>query len=75
MSSEVRKNQKKEPLLKVSVFGLGYVGTVSAGCLAKEGHEIVGVDPVKTKVDLINGGRSPIIEKDIDEIVCNEQYS
>jgi GDP-mannose 6-dehydrogenase len=57
--------------LKVSVFGLGYVGTVSAGCLAHDGHEVIGVDPVQTKVDIINGGQSPIIEAKIGEIISS----
>jgi GDP-mannose 6-dehydrogenase len=55
--------------MRICVMGLGYVGTVSAGCLAQEGHEVVGVDPEPRKVDLINAGKTPIIEKDIGPII------
>ena len=55
--------------MRVSVLGLGYVGAVSAGCLAEEGHEVVGVDPESRKVDLINAGKTPIIEQEIGEII------
>ena len=55
--------------MRISVLGLGYVGTVSAGCLAQEGHEVVGVDSEPKKVDLINAGKAPIIEKDIGQII------
>lgn len=55
--------------MKISVFGLGYVGCVSIGCLAEMGHTVVGVDVSETKVNLINNGKPTIVEKNISKLI------
>jgi len=55
--------------MKVSVFGLGYVGCVSAAAFADDGHEVVGVDVIPEKVAAVNAGRSPIVEPGLDELL------
>ena len=55
--------------LSISVFGLGYVGSVSAACFASMGHRVIGVDVNPGKVEMMEGGRSPIIEASMNELV------
>jgi GDP-mannose 6-dehydrogenase len=57
--------------MKVSVFGLGYVGCVTAACLAREWHHVIGVDVNADKVAAVNAGHSPIVEPGLDELVAH----
>jgi GDP-mannose 6-dehydrogenase len=56
--------------LSISIFGLGYVGSVSAACFASMGHKVTGVDVSRAKVEMIDSGRSPIIEAEMTELVA-----
>ena len=53
---------------KISIFGLGYVGAVSLACLARDGHEMTGVDIDPAKLDMLRRGQAPIVETGIQEL-------
>src|SRR5262249_11885258 len=55
--------------MKIAVFGLGYVGSVSAASFAAAGHEVVGVDANAAKVATVNAGHSPVVEPGLDELI------
>jgi GDP-mannose 6-dehydrogenase len=57
--------------VKVAVFGLGYVGSVTAAALARDGHDVVGVDVAAPKIEAIRAGRSPVLEPGVDDIIAN----
>jgi GDP-mannose 6-dehydrogenase len=56
--------------MRIAVFGLGYVGSVTSACLAKLGHHVIGVDPNQYKVGCLVRGESPIVEKDLPELIA-----
>ena len=55
--------------MKISVFGLGYVGAVSCACLPELGHDVIGVDTNPLKIKMINDGQSPVVEDGINELI------
>ena len=57
--------------MRISVFGIGYVGVVSCGCLAELGHEVIGVDISAEKIAMLAAGRSPIVEDEIDTLIAD----
>lgn len=65
------RNERRAPasLKRISIFGLGYVGAVSLACLARDGHRVIGVDIDPVKLALIQGGKSPIMEEGIQELM------
>lgn len=60
---------------RISVFGLGYIGTVTAACMARDGHQVLGVDVDASKVESIREGRSPVVEPGLDVLVAQQVQS
>ena len=61
--------------MRISIFGLGYVGAVSYGCLTRDGHDVVGVDIDRGKLDLLASGTTPIIEEGMEVLIKNAASS
>ena len=59
--------------MNISIFGLGYVGCIGMGCLAKAGHRVIGVDRQAQKVEFINAGRPTIVEPGIEELIAEQR--
>ena len=57
-------------MARISIFGIGYVGAVSAACLANDGHQVIAVDVTRARVDQINQGSSPIVEAGLQELIA-----
>ena len=55
---------------RVSVFGLGYVGAVTAACVAHAGHKVIGVDVNPAKVKMLESGQAPVLEPGLDQLVA-----
>ena len=56
--------------MRISIFGLGYVGAVSLACLSRDGHDVIGVDIDQTKLDLLMAGKTPVIEEGMVELMA-----
>jgi GDP-mannose 6-dehydrogenase len=69
------KSKNDRARLSISIFGLGYVGSVSAACLAHEGHRVIGVDVSAIKVGMLTSGYSPIVEPQMNELVAEGHQS
>ncbi len=55
--------------MRIAIFGLGYVGSTAAGCVASQGHSVIGVDVAQAKVDALNAGRAPVYEPGLDALI------